>query len=83
MGETWSRVYGNGATMVPSEIRKALGIEVGDILVWRVDSEKGVAIVEVRKDIVSKLEIHGSIRGRWTKKMVRDAIEKVKRRRRR
>jgi len=72
MAESWSRVYGNGATVVPSEVRHALGIEVGDILVWSVDEERGVAIVRVEKDIARDVKITASLRGKWIKKFMRE-----------
>ncbi len=73
MAESWSRVYGNGATVVPSEVRHALGIEVGDILVWEVDEEAGVAMVRVERDIARDVKITPSLRGKWTKKFMRES----------
>ncbi len=73
MAESWSRVYGNGATVVPSEVRHALGIEVGDVLVWTVDEESGVAIIRVEKDVARDVRITASLRGRWIKKFMRES----------
>lgn len=83
MERSWSRVYGNGATVVPSEVREALDIDVGDILIWHIDKKTNKVYIEVRKDFISKHRLRGDLRGRWTKKMIRDALENMKRRRRR
>jgi len=42
-----SKVGVRGQTVVPKEIREALQIEEGDVLVWKYDGEK--LIVEVVK----------------------------------
>jgi len=43
-----SKVSKKYLTIVPAGIRKVLGLEVGDILVWRV--ENGKVIIEVIKN---------------------------------
>jgi bifunctional DNA-binding transcriptional regulator/antitoxin component of YhaV-PrlF toxin-antitoxin module len=43
-----SKVSNKYLTSVPAGIRKVLGLEVGDILVWRV--ENGKVIIEVIKN---------------------------------
>ncbi len=43
-------------TSIPAKVRKALGIEEGDELVWEVVEERGVAIVKVVKNPLKQLE---------------------------
>jgi len=43
-----SKVSKKYLTIVPAGIRKVLGLEVGDILVWRVENDK--VIIEVIKN---------------------------------
>jgi len=45
-----SRVSRKGLTTIPVYIRRELGIEEGDLLVWVLDRERGVAVVKVVKD---------------------------------
>ena len=45
-----SRVSRKGLTTVPARVRKALGIEEGDTLLWEVDEEHGWAVVRVAKN---------------------------------
>ncbi len=45
-----------GLTTVPSSVRKKLGIEDGDILIWEVDKERGIAIVKIVKDPLKSLK---------------------------
>ncbi len=51
-----SRVSKKGLTSIPAKVRKALGIEEGDELVWEVVEERGVAIVKVVKNPLKQLE---------------------------
>ncbi len=51
-----SRVSKKGLTSIPARVRKALGIEEGDELVWEVVEERGVAIVKVVKNPLKQLE---------------------------
>ncbi|GEM_PF-7033244 len=64
-----SRLYGNGATIIPKEVREALNIESGDLIVWRIDKRKKVAVVSVEKDILNELSKDITIKGRWTGKI--------------
>lgn len=50
-----SRVSRKGLTSVPAVVRRVLGIEEGDLLVWEVDEARGVAIVRVIKNPVKYL----------------------------
>ncbi len=43
-------------TSIPAKVRKALGIEEGDELVWEVVEERGVVIVKVVKNPLKQLE---------------------------
>jgi len=45
-----SKVSRKGLTTIPANVRKELGIEEGDILIWDVDVEKKIAIVRAVKD---------------------------------
>ena len=45
-----SKVGKKGLTTVPAMVRKVLGIEEGDILVWEVDKDRGIVLVRVVKD---------------------------------
>lgn len=45
-----SRVSRKGLTSIPAGVRRALGIGEGDVLVWEVDEERGVAVVRVVKN---------------------------------
>ncbi len=51
-----SRVSRKGLTNIPAKVRKALGIEEGDVLIWEVDEERGIAIVKVVKNPVKYLK---------------------------
>jgi len=70
-----SRIYGNGATVIPKEVREALNIEVGDLIVWYIDREKNVAVVSVEKDVLSELSKDIDIKGRWTGKLFRNYVD--------
>lgn len=45
-----SKVSRKGLTNIPAKVRKALGIEEGDILVWKVDEKRKIILVEVVKE---------------------------------
>lgn len=45
-----SRVSRKGLTTIPARVRRALGIEEGDTLLWEVDDERGWAVVRVAKN---------------------------------
>jgi bifunctional DNA-binding transcriptional regulator/antitoxin component of YhaV-PrlF toxin-antitoxin module len=45
-----SRVSRKSLTTVPARVRRALGIEEGDTLLWEVDEEYGRAVVRVAKN---------------------------------
>jgi len=45
----FSRVSRKFLVSIPAKVRKALGLEVGDILVWNVEGDK--VIVRVMKEI--------------------------------
>jgi len=45
-----SKVSKKGLTNIPTKVRKALGIEEGDILVWKVDEKRKIILVEVVKE---------------------------------
>jgi len=49
-----SRVSGKGLTTVPSAVRRAAGIEEGDILLWEV-REGGEIVVRVERDPYERL----------------------------
>ena len=51
-----SRVSKKGLTSIPAKVRRMLGIEEGDVLVWEVDRERSVAIVRVIKNPVKYLK---------------------------
>ncbi len=51
-----SRVSAKGLTSIPAKVKRALNIEEGDILVWEVDTRRGVAIVKVIKNPVKHLK---------------------------
>jgi len=40
-----SRVFGRGKTVIPSDVRKLLGLKDGDKIVWKLDN--GKIVVEV------------------------------------
>lgn len=64
-----SRMYGNGATIIPKEVREALDIKTGDLIVWRLDKKKKVAVISVEKDVLTELSKDIVIKGRWTGKL--------------
>lgn len=43
-------------TTIPSSVRKKLGIEDGDILIWEVDKERDIAVVKIVKDPLKSLK---------------------------
>ena len=51
-----SRVSRKWLASIPAEVRKALGIEDGDTLIWVVGKERGQAIVRVAKNPLRRLE---------------------------
>ncbi len=51
-----SRVSRKGLTSIPAKVRKALGIEEGDMLVWEVNEKHNVAIVRVIKNPIKHLK---------------------------
>lgn len=50
-----SRVSKKWLTTVPADVRKALGVEEGDALLWEIGGE-GVAIVRVLKNPLKSLK---------------------------
>mgnify|MGYP000182653426 CR=1 FL=1 len=50
-----SKVSKKGLTSIPAKVRRALNIEEGDLLVWEVSEERGVAVVRVIKSPVEYL----------------------------
>ncbi len=69
-----SRMYGNGATVIPKKVREALDIKAGDIIVWRIDRKKKVAVISVEKDVLSELSKNIVIKGRWAGKLYRSYV---------
>ncbi len=51
-----SRVSKKGLTTVPVRIRKVLGVEEGDVLIWEVDEKRNAAIVKVIKNPIKFLK---------------------------
>ncbi len=45
-----SRVSRKGLTSIPASVKRALGIEEGDILVWEVDENRHIATIKVVKN---------------------------------
>ena len=65
-----SRVSKKGLTTIPSSVRRNLGIEEGDILIWEVDKEGGIAVVKVVKNPLKNLK------GKYSLDMLRyDVVE--------
>ena len=50
-----SSVSRKGLTTVPAGVRRALGVEEGDVLVWEVDEKRNVAIVKAVKNPIKFL----------------------------
>ncbi len=67
-----SRVYGNGAVIIPKKVREVLKIEPGDIIIWKIDRKNNVAILSVEKDILSNIHDMSLFKGKWTEKIYRD-----------
>jgi len=70
-----SRLYGNGATVIPKEVRRALDIDTGDIIVWRIDRKRRKATITVEKDILKDISMEVVIKGRWAGKLYSRYIE--------
>ena len=51
-----AKVSRKGLTTVPARIRRELGIEEGDFLIWEVDRERDVINVRVVKDPLKHLK---------------------------
>ena len=51
-----SRVSKKGLTTVPVKVRKALGVEEGDVLIWEVDEKRNAATVKVIKNPIKFLK---------------------------
>lgn len=45
-----SRVSKKWLTTIPSDVRRSLGLEEGDFIMWEVDASKAVAIIRAVKD---------------------------------
>ena len=52
-----SSVSRKGLTTVPAGVRRALGVEEGDMLVWEVDQKRNVAIVKAVKNPFLKMAL--------------------------
>ena len=50
-----SSVSKKGLTTVPAGVRRALGVEEGDVLVWEVDEKRNVAVVKAVKNPIKFL----------------------------
>ena len=76
-----SRVYGNGAVIIPKKVREVLKIEPGDIIIWKIDRKNNVAILSVEKDILPNIPDVSLIKGKWAEKIYRDymSIRKTRR----
>lgn len=70
-----SRLYGNGATVIPKEVRKALNIETGDIIVWRIDRKRKLATISIEKDILKDISREIIVKGRWAGKLYSKYID--------
>ena len=51
-----SRVSRKGLTTIPAWVRRELGIEKGDFLIWEVDRERGSISVGVVKNPLKRLK---------------------------
>ncbi len=51
-----SKVSKKELISIPAEVRKALDIEEGDMLVWKIDKKHGMAIVKVIKNPIKYLK---------------------------
>jgi len=51
-----SRVSKKGLTTVPARVRRVLGVEEGDVLIWKVDEKRNVAIVKAVKNPIKFLK---------------------------
>ncbi len=51
-----SRVSRKGLTTIPAWVRRELGIEKGDFLIWEVDRERGSISVRVVKNPLKHLK---------------------------
>ena len=69
-----SRLYGNGATIVPKEVREVLDLDLGDLIVWIVDEKRRVVTVTVEKDVLDRVSREVSIKGRWTGKIFTEYV---------
>jgi len=71
-----SRVSKKFLINVPARVRRALGIEEGDLLAWDVDEEKRIAIVRVVKNPYRAL--HGKYRDlRLTYDVVEESVDEL------
>lgn len=75
------KVFNKGQVVIPAEMRRALGIEIGDVLDVRVDEARGT--VELRKiDALDSEALAGSLSSYGAKKSfpsrekMADALEK-------
>ena len=51
-----SKVSRKGLTSIPAEVRRKLQIDEGDLLVWKIDEPRKVAVIQVLKDPFKFLE---------------------------
>mgnify|MGYP003879212761 CR=1 FL=1 len=78
MAEVMLRVGEQGRMVIPSELRKELGIEVGTELVARVQGEQ--LILETRSAILARLQEHFSqLHGSMATELIMDRKAEVKR----
>lgn len=67
-----SKVSKKGLTNIPVKVRKALNIEEGDLLIWKVDKEQSVVIIRVVKNPIKYL------RGKYNDpELTYDKVEKI------
>ncbi|MGP3668039.1 MAG: AbrB/MazE/SpoVT family DNA-binding domain-containing protein [Candidatus Bathyarchaeota archaeon] len=67
-----SRVSKKWLTTIPSDVRRSLGLDEGDFIMWEVDASKAVATVKVVKDPLKFLK------GRYSDPKLRyDVVEET------
>jgi bifunctional DNA-binding transcriptional regulator/antitoxin component of YhaV-PrlF toxin-antitoxin module len=42
-----SRVFQKGKTVIPSEVRRLLGVSDGDKILWRYDKVRGIVYIQI------------------------------------
>lgn len=51
-----SRISRKWLTTIPADVRRSLGIDEGDAILWEVDTSKKIAVVRVVKDSIRFLK---------------------------